>query len=69
MKKLITGGNGLVGSSFKSGIKVSSKDFNLLIQGDIDRMIEQYMPDVIVHTAAKVGGIGGNVNYPADYFY
>jgi GDP-L-fucose synthase len=69
MKKLITGGNGLVGSSFKSGIKVSSKDFNLLIPEDIDRMIEQYMPDVIVHTAAKVGGIGGNVNYPADYFY
>jgi GDP-L-fucose synthase len=69
MKKLITGGKGLVGSSFKDGIKVSSEDFNLLIPEDIDRMIEQYMPDVIVHAAAKVGGIEGNAKYPADYFY
>ena len=69
MKKLITGGNGLVGSSFKEGTKVGSKDFNLLNKEDVDRMIAIHKPDVIIHTAAKVGGIGGNAAYPADYFY
>lgn len=69
MKKLITGGSGLVGSSFKEGIKISSKDFNLLNSNEVDKMIKIHQPDVIIHTAAKVGGIGGNSKYPADYFY
>ena len=69
MKKLITGGSGLVGSSFKDGIKVSSKDFNLLKSEEVDKMLDMYKPDVVIHTAAKVGGIGGNVKYPADFFY
>jgi len=69
MKKLITGGNGLVGSAFKEGIKVGSKDYNLIRVEDVDRMIAINIPDVIIHTAAKVGGIGGNAAYPANYFY
>jgi GDP-L-fucose synthase len=69
MKKLITGGNGLVGSAFKEGIKVGSKDYNLIRMEDVDRMIAINIPDVIIHTAAKVGGIGGNAAYPANYFY
>jgi GDP-L-fucose synthase len=69
MIKLITGGTGLIGSAFKEGIKVGSKEYNLTDYNSTQRMFEQYNPDVVIHTAAKVGGIGANMEYPADFYY
>lgn len=66
---LITGGTGLVGSAFKQGIKVSSKDYDLRKKEDVDRMLQNTTPDYVVHTAARVGGIGANMAYPADFYY
>jgi len=67
MKKLITGGSGLVGSSFKDGIKADSS-VDLRNYDDAYSFIKQHQPDVVVHAAAKVGGIGANIKYPADFF-
>ena len=69
MIKLITGGTGLVGSAFKDGFKVSSKNYDLKNYEHVESMIQNFKPNVVVHTAAKVGGVGGNMKYPADFFY
>lgn len=69
MIKLITGGTGLVGSAFKEGFKVSSKNYDLKNYEHVESMIQNFKPNVVVHTAAKVGGVGGNMKYPADFFY
>lgn len=67
MIKLITGGSGLIGSAFKDGIKVSS-EVDLRDSKQTDDLIASYKPDVVVHTAARVGGLGANLNYPAEFF-
>jgi len=71
-KVIITGGSGLVGGQLKKilpeGIFLSSKDFNLTKETEVVSMYESLKPDVIVHLAARVGGILDNINRPAEYF-
>jgi GDP-L-fucose synthase len=70
MKKiLITGGTGLIGSAFKKGEKFGSKDYDLRSQTEVDSMLKSSRPDVVIHAAAKVGGIGANMQYPANFYY
>ena len=69
MKKIITGGNGLVGSAFKEGTKLSSRHYNLISEVQTRQMFMDHKPEVVIHTAAMVGGVGANMNYPADFFY
>jgi GDP-L-fucose synthase len=68
MKKLITGGTGLIGSEFETGIKISSTDFDLRVQAQVDKMFSQHRPEHVVHTAAKVGGVLANMNHMHDFF-
>ena len=44
-------------------------EYDLVNPEDIDRMLEQSHPDVIIHLAAHVGGIGANREHPAEFFY
>jgi len=46
-----------------------SKDYDLRTTDGIDRCIGDMKPDLIVHLAAVVGGIGGNMKNPGTYFY
>jgi GDP-L-fucose synthase len=72
MKVLVTGGSGLVGSYLKKIIPdatyVSTKDFDLTSIKDVEKMFEIHNPDIVVHLAAKVGGLIDNIDYPADYY-
>lgn len=72
MKILVTGGSGLVGTSLKKylpeAIYLSSKDFDLTTECDVKSMYLKYKPDIVVHLAAKVGGIIDNINKPAEYY-
>ena len=68
-KTLITGGTGLVGSSIKSGIKIGSKDVDLKNFKSTLDLFKKIRPEKIIHCAAKVGGLGGNMNYKGQYFY
>lgn len=69
MKTLITGGEGLIGSEFESGIKISHKDYDLCDTIDVKRMFDEHLPEAVIHTAAKVGGVQANMNYKGDFFY
>ena len=70
-KTLITGGNGLVGSQFigVDYIKLGSKDYNLIDPVLTNLMIRVNKPKSVIHCAAKVGGVGGNMNYKGEFFY
>lgn len=69
MNKLVTGGSGLIGSEFSDYIKVRKNDFNLIDPNHVELMFEKYKPDVVIHTAAKVGGVLSNMTYKGDFFY
>jgi GDP-L-fucose synthase len=68
MKKLITGGTGLIGSEFETGVKISSRDFDLRMQSNVNRMFAENRPEYVVHTAAKVGGVLANMNHMYDFY-
>lgn len=72
MKVLVTGGSGLVGTSLKKYLPtatyLSSKDFDLTTEHGVKSMYLKHNPDIVIHLAAKVGGIIDNINKPAEYF-
>ena len=74
----ITGGSGFLGSFVQESLHrrgihdffiPASKNYNLINVADIKRMLEDSRPDVIIHLAANVGGIGANREHPAEFFY
>jgi GDP-L-fucose synthase len=71
MKTLVTGGHGMIGSQFKGRgyTSLSSKDCDLRSPFATNYIIELHNPDVVIHTAAKVGGVGANMNYMGEFFY
>jgi len=46
-----------------------SRDYDLREKQDVDRMLEDGRPDLLIHLAAVVGGIGANRANPGKYFY
>jgi len=71
-KSIVTGGSGLLGSYLKQilpeAIYLSSSDYDLTKESHVKKMYEDFMPQTVIHLAAKVGGIIDNINNPADYF-
>lgn len=74
----VTGGAGFLGSFVQESLHrrgiqnvfiPRSSDYNLVEMSDIRRMLKDARPDVIIHLAANVGGIGANREHPADFFY
>lgn len=47
----------------------SSKQYDLTRQADVARMFADQRPDVVIHLAARVGGIGANRDNPGRFFY
>lgn len=77
-KILVTGGDGLIGNSFKSisnnydnfeFIFTNRKEADLTKESDVNNLISKYKPEYVIHAAARVGGIGLNLNSPAEQFY
>ena len=75
---LVTGANGLVGSAVKNLEETYSqynfvysghKDHELTSEQDVKALFESTRPDYVIHTAARVGGIGRNLSTPADQYY
>lgn len=69
MSIMVTGGTGLVGSAINADIKLSTRDVDLR---DFDTTLDLFCrtnPTKVIHCAARVGGLGGNMNYKGEYFY
>jgi GDP-L-fucose synthase len=47
----------------------SRKQYDLTKQNDVRNMLQDTRPNVLIHLAAYVGGIGANREFPADFFY
>ena len=69
IKRLITGGSGLVGSNIDAEIKLGSKDGDLRDWAQVKNIFEKYKPTHVVHAAARVGGVGGNMKAKGEFFY
>ena len=46
-----------------------SRDYDLIEKADIIRMLDDSQPDLVIHLAAVVGGIGHNQKNPGKFFY
>lgn len=68
MKTLVTGGRGLVGSAINADIKLG-REYDLTKPQETDKAFEYHKPTHVVHCAAKVGGVGGNMISKAEYYY
>lgn len=67
-KTLVTGGYGLVGSALQADIRIGH-ELDLRDALQVDQMFKQHNPTHVIHCAAKVGGVGGNMSYKGDYFF
>jgi GDP-L-fucose synthase len=67
-KILVTGGNGLVGSTLSADVRIG-REIDLRDTAYVNTMYQLHKPTHVVHCAAKVGGVGGNMSFKADYFY
>ena len=74
----VTGGAGFLGKHLIARLEhygakdifvPRSADYDLVKGGGIARMIDDAQPDIIIHLAAKVGGIGANMEKPGEFFY
>ncbi len=73
MITLVTGADGLVGNALKSIAPenfyfATRTDADLRLENETLALFEKIHPDRVVHLAAHVGGIGGNIMHSADFF-
>ena len=74
---LVTGGNGFLGGAVvrtlegRSPARISaptSQDYDLRRVDAVDAMFRDLAPDLVVHLAARVGGIGANMARPGELY-
>jgi GDP-L-fucose synthase len=74
----VTGGRGFLGSRVVAQLKergatdvttFGSRDYDLTRQTEVTRMYQDLRPEVVIHLAARVGGIGANRENPGRFFY
>lgn len=80
-KKIITvtGGKGFLGTHLirklreergcKNIFVADFPEYDLRILNNIKRMFEEQKPDIVIHLAGVVGGIGANRENPGKFFY
>lgn len=74
---VVTGGAGFLGTALISNLKARgatdifiprAADYDLTDPVAVSRLYEDARPDLVIHLAARVGGIGANMKAPADLY-
>jgi len=75
---IVTGGRGFLGQhlmhalaarGYSRAAAFGSRDYDLTHEREVERMLRDLAPEVLIHCAAVVGGIGANRRFPGTYFY
>ncbi len=75
---VVTGGAGFLGGYVTEGLGKRGcknilvpeiEEYDLVNAADICRMYDDMKPDIVIHLAAIVGGIGANREHPGEFFY
>ena len=75
---MVTGGAGFLGSAVVNRLRAAgyhnifvprSKDYDLRHQKTVKRVLQDASPQIVIHLAATVGGIGANRLNPGRFFY
>jgi GDP-L-fucose synthase len=77
VRVLITGGGGFLGSHLVERVRgegidpfvARRRDYDLTRAGDVERLFETAKPELVIHLAAEVGGIGANRENPGRFWY
>jgi GDP-L-fucose synthase len=75
---LVTGGSGFLGQHVLAKLRAAGcerviattkSEYDLRDREQVVRLLKSAKPDLVIHMAASVGGIGANRMHPGEFFY